>query len=190
MKTAESPPVLLRNAALWPLSVAAYRALGEAGLIPKNTELLYGLVYKKMPKSPYRCFLIQFLLELVQRSLPKGLIVRTEQPITCEDSEPEPDVAVVKGGKEDYRHEHPATAELVIEVCVTSHEYDRSKLRAYAAARVRECWLVLAPEKQIEVHRQTTGGQFSERVVAGPGGQLVSISVPSFAVDLAALFAK
>jgi hypothetical protein len=33
---------------LWPLSVAAYRALGESGLIPKNTELLYGFVYKKM----------------------------------------------------------------------------------------------------------------------------------------------
>jgi hypothetical protein len=49
MKNAvESPPISLRGAPLWPLSVAAYRALGEAGLIPTNTELLYGLVYTKM----------------------------------------------------------------------------------------------------------------------------------------------
>jgi hypothetical protein len=38
----------MRGAALWPLSVAAYRALGEAGLIPQNTELLYGFVYAKI----------------------------------------------------------------------------------------------------------------------------------------------
>ncbi len=28
------------GAPIWPLSVEAYRALGEAGLMPKNTELL------------------------------------------------------------------------------------------------------------------------------------------------------
>ena len=32
--------------------------------------------------------------------------------------------------------------------------YDRSKLRAYASAGVKECWLVLGREKQIEVNRQ------------------------------------
>jgi hypothetical protein len=51
MKTAAFPTPL-KNAPLWPLSVEAYHALGEAGLIPKNTELLYGFVYNKMSKSP------------------------------------------------------------------------------------------------------------------------------------------
>jgi len=190
MKVVEPSHEPLRSAPLWPLSVAAYRVLGEAGLIPKNTELLYGFVYKKMPKSPYHCFLLQFLLDALLHVVPVGLIVRTEQPITCDDSEPEPDLAVVNGSKEDFRNNHPHTAELVIEVCVTSHDYDRSKLRAYASAGVKECWLVLGPEKQIEVHRQPTGGQFAERVVSGPGGQLVCVAVPSFAVDLEALFAK
>jgi hypothetical protein len=39
-------------------------------------------------------------------------------------------LAVVAGRKEDFRHDHPHTAELVIEICITSHDYDRSKLRA------------------------------------------------------------
>ena len=78
----------------------------------------------------------------------------------------------------------------MIEVCVTSHDYDRSKLRAYASAGVKECWLVFGPEKQIEVHRRPTEGNFSERVVHGPGGRLTSVAVPAFAVDLDALFAK
>lgn len=190
MKTVETHPTPLRNAAIWPLSVAAYRALGEAGLIPKNTELLYGFVYKKTSKSPFHSFLVQFLQDALLRAVPAGLVVRTEQPITCGDSEPEPDLAVVKGRNEDFKSDHPHTAELVIEACITSHEYDRSKLPAYASAGVKECWLVLGPEKQIEVHRQPADGQFAEHTVHGPGGRLVSVAIPSFAVDLDKLFAK
>ena len=36
---------------LWPLSVEGYHALGQAGLIPEQTELLYGFVYQKSPNS-------------------------------------------------------------------------------------------------------------------------------------------
>ena len=190
MKAAETYPTPLKSAPLWPLSVTAYRALGEAGLIPKNTELLYGLVYKKMSKSPYHSFLVQFLHDLLLRAVTPELVVRTEQPVTCGDSEPEPDLAVVQGRMEDFRQDHPHTAELVIEVCVTSHEYDRSKLPAYASAGVKECWLVLGPEKQIEIYRQPADGQFAERTVHGPGGKLASGVLPGFTVDLHTVFAK
>ena len=89
----------------------------------------------------------------------------------------------------DFRLAHPTTAELVIEICVGSHDYDRSKLRAYAGAGVKECWLVLAPEKQIEVHRQPQGEQFAESAVHGPGGKLTSAVVPGFTVELDRIFA-
>jgi len=190
MKAIEPPRTPLRNAEVWPLSVAAFRALGEAGLIPKNTELLYGFVYKKMSKSPYHSFLVMRLVRLLQAVIPTGCLLRTEQPITCGDSEPEPDLAVVRGTESDFRDDHPHTAELAIEACVTSHDYDRSKLGAYASAGVKEVWLVLAPEMQIEVHRQPADGKYSERVVHGPGGRIPSVSVSSFAVELDSLFAK
>ncbi len=186
----ESPPTPLRGAHLWPLSVAAYRALGEAGLIPKNTELLYGFVYTKMSKSPFHSFLLQFLHEALSRVLPTGRLLRTEQPITCGDSEPEPDLAVVAGRKEDFRRDHPRTAEFVIEVCITSHDYDHSKLRAYAAAGVKECWFVLGPEKQIEVYWQPKEGQFTAHALHGPGGTLTSAVLPEFTLTLDDLFAK
>ncbi len=66
---------------------------------------------------------------------------------------------------------------------------DRFKLRAYAVAGVRECWLVLGLEKTIQVHRQPAREQFAECAVHGPGGSLSSMAVPSFTVDLASLFA-
>jgi Uma2 family endonuclease len=140
-----------------------------------------------MSKSPLHTFLVLRLLRLLQAVLPLGLYLRPEQPLTCVDSEPEPDLAVVCGAEEAFRQAHPRTAELVIEVSVSSAEYDRSKLRAYASAGVKECWLVLGREKQIEVHRQPDEGQFAERTLHGPGGRLTSTAIPSFTVDLSKL---
>lgn len=185
----ETPKTTCSIPQVWPLSVNAYHALGDLGLIPERTELLYGQVFHKMPKSPFHTLLLMRLLELLQRDLPPGLHVRPEQPILCGDSEPEPDLSVIRGSITDYAATHPHSAELVIEICVTSHEYDRLKLRAYASAGVKECWLVLGPEKKIEVHRQPAGEQFAECAVHGPGGSLTSTAVSSFMVDLASLFA-
>ena len=175
---------------IWPLSVKAYHALGEAGLIPRQTELLYGQVFHKMSKSPLHSGLVRRLLRLLQKCAPSGCFISQEQPITCPDSEPEPDLAVVRGREEDYWHEHPRTAELVVEICVTSQDYDRSKLRAFASAGVKECWLVLAPDKKIEAHRNPSGDHFVDRTVHGPGGRLGCAAVPEIVLELDVLFTK
>ncbi len=158
MTCVASPAVPLPGAQLWPLSVAAYRNVGEAGLIPENSELLYGFVYTRTSKSPYHSFLLQYLHEALARALSTGRLLRAGQPITCGDSEPEPDLAVVAGRKEDFRRAHPHTAELAIEISLSSHDYDRSKLLAHAKAGVKECWLVLGPKKKIEAHRLPQDG--------------------------------
>ena len=189
MTVIEAPQPVVRSPQIWPLGVKAYHALGELGLVPEKTELLYGQIFHKMPESPLHRLLFMRLLQRILPSLPPGLHVQPEKPIICEDSEPVPDLSVIRGSINDYPTEHPRTAELVIEVCVTSHEYDRSKLRAYATAGVKECWLVLAPEKQIEVHRHPQGEQFAEHVLHGPGGTVTSAVVPSFEVELDRLFA-
>jgi Uma2 family endonuclease len=71
-----------------------------------------------------------------------------------------------------------------------SHDYDRSKLRAYASAGVKECWMVLGPEKQIEVYLQPKNGEFLKRTFYGPGGSLTSLSVSRLSVSLENLFSK
>src|SRR2546429_4001146 len=117
MTTAETPNAAVPKPKVWPLSVQAYHALGEMGLIPEKTELLYGQVFHKMAKFPLHRLLAMRLLEQLRPVLPAGCHVQQEQPITCSGSEPEPDLSVIRGSIEDYATEHPATAELVIEVC-------------------------------------------------------------------------
>jgi Uma2 family endonuclease len=143
-----------------------------------------------MSESPLHSFFLQFLQEALAEALPAGRLLRTEQPLTCGDSELEPDIAVVAGRKEDFRDDHPCAAELVIEISIASHDYDRSKLGAYAAAGVKECWLVLCPEQKIEVYRQPADGQFTGHALHGPGGALTSAALPEFTLSLDAFFAR
>ena len=173
----------------WPLSVEAYEALGQMGLIPRNAELLRGEIYLKTPKSPLHSRYLLRLLRLLLSLLKPGFLVRPEQPIACPDSEPEPDLSVVKGSEDDYAEAHPKTAELVIEVCITSHEYERSKLRAYASAGVTEVWLVLVPERVVEVYRHPSDAAFAERTVVGPKECLEAISAGLIRLPLDKVFA-
>jgi hypothetical protein len=114
MTEVESSKAATGRPQIWPISVKAYHALTELGLVPKQTELLYGQVFHKMSKSPLHSFLAMRLLRLLQTLVPSGYLCRSEQPITSQDSEPEPDLAVVRGREEDFWQEHPRTSELVI----------------------------------------------------------------------------
>lgn len=177
-----------RGPARWPLSIEAYHTLGDLGLVPKKSELLHGFVYHKMSKSPLHTLLVLRLIQLVQARLPADCHLRAEQPLTFADSEPEPEVSIVQGSVEDFPKGHPTTAELVVEVCVTSHDYDRDKLAAYAAAGVKEAWLVLGPERQVEVYRRPEAGRYAESSVLPDDGILASSALPGISVRLPELF--
>ena len=72
--------------------------------------------------------------------------------MTLANSELEPDVAVVSGVAEDFRLAHPTTAEMVIEVAISSIDLDREKSAVYAAADVSEYWIVMPEQRAIEVY--------------------------------------
>jgi hypothetical protein len=82
MMTVGASQAVAARPQVWPLSVQAYHVLGEMGLIPEKTELLYGQVFHDMPKSPFHRLLLMRLLELIRNALPPGLHVQPEQPLS------------------------------------------------------------------------------------------------------------
>ena len=154
-------------------SVEEYEQLAEQGVIPKNAELLRGLVIEKMPKSPLHRALSKRLHDLIQRALPPGFVVFQEAPVRLADSEPEPDVSLVRGTESDFLKAHPTTASLVIEVAVSSASLDRANASIYAQAGIPEYWIVLGHERQVEVYRLASEGGYGERQVVGLGDALL-----------------
>ena len=108
--------------------------------------------------------------------------------MTLADSEPQPDIAVVVGELRDYFCAHPTTAELAIEVCITSLQRDRQKLELYAEANVPEYWIVFPEEQRIEVHTLPRAGRYTRTQTYGAGKTIVCGTVPGLRVVANELF--
>src|SRR5207237_411892 len=132
------------------LSVEEYHRLDEFNENGRRTELIRGLVIEKMSKSPLHRTIASLLYDLLVPQVPAGFSVWKEEPLTLADSEPEPDISITRGSKRDYRTAHPSTAELVVEVAVTSPALDVENASLYAEAAVKEYWIVLGAERRIE----------------------------------------
>lgn len=170
------------------LSVAEYHQLGEFNENGRRTELIRGIVIEKMSKSPLHSAISKRLYDLIAALLPAGFVVRREDPLTFRDSEPEPDVAVVRGSELEFFESHPTTAELVIEVAVSSATLDRENASLYAEAGVPEYWIVLGNERCVEVYRQPQAGLYQQKLTVRAGEAVECAGVPGVRIQLAELF--
>ena len=131
------PPVPVRR-----FTVEEYHQMIQAGILGEDddVELLEGWIVPEMPRNPAHDALIAWVHNRVLAPrLREGWFCRGQSAITTPDSEPEPDLALIRGSERDYlsRHPGPADTALAVEVADSSLSRDRSiKARIYAAAGV------------------------------------------------------
>lgn len=133
-----------------------YDRLVELGAFEREPiELLGGQLIVAEPQGPYHASAIERVDYAVRAVLPPGWIVRVQAPIALdEDSEPEPDVAVVRGRPGESRDAHPSHPALVIEVADASLRFDRRRKGSlYARAGLPEYWIVNLVDRVLEVYR-------------------------------------
>jgi len=154
------------------ISVAQYHRMIDSGAFGEEdrVELLEGLVVDKMPKKRGHSLATRRIDRGLTAVLPEGWDVLNQEPITLLDSEPEPDVFVVRGIGDEYR-EHPGPGDvlLIAEVADTSLALDRRKGQIYARARIPVYWLVNLPQRCIEVYTAPRGAggraNYSKQVI-------------------------
>ncbi len=173
-----------------PIDLRTYHWMGEQGLVEEKTELLRGVIVEKMSKSPLHSYLINRLLHLLQQTLPDDFVARKEDPLSLHDSEPEPDLSVVVQVAHNYRHKHPTTAALVIEVAVSTEETDREKISIYAEAGIPETWLVLPKTERIEIFAAPEAGRYTAHTIYEGSDLARSTQFPQFQITLADLLAE
>jgi Uma2 family endonuclease len=152
------------------ISVARYHHWMSTGVFSDNQrlELLDGVIVEKMIKNPPHVLATSECVAQFNALVPPGWTVRSQDPITLARSEPEPDVAVVRGKRSDYATRHPTLGEiaLVIEVSDSTLTTDRYKAGIYAAAGIPIYWIVNLPERVVEVYSSPTpgtDGQYGEQ---------------------------
>jgi Uma2 family endonuclease len=185
MPVLEEPAVRAR---MHPISVETYHRLGEIGHLSERTELIRGAVIEQMPRTPLHSSIVGLLGDHFRALALHDYIVREQEPLTFEESEPEPDIAILHGRRPAYFTAHPQTAALVIEVCVTSESLDRVKLGVYAEAGIPECWLVLAEERVVERHTEPGDRLYRHVERATFPAQLASTILPVVVLPSAGLF--
>jgi Uma2 family endonuclease len=137
-----------------PLRRGEFDRLVELGTFDdERVELLSGVLVQMSPQGAEHSSVVSELATLLIVALGSRAKVRTHSPLALsEESEPEPDIAVVLPA--DYTRELPTTALLVIEVADSSLRKDRQlKAALYAAAGVAEYWIVNLAERVVEVQR-------------------------------------
>lgn len=169
-------------------TVTEYEKLGDDPAF-RRTELIRGLIVNKMSKSPLHATITTRLYAFLMRALRPEFVVRQEQPLRLADSMPEPDISVMRGKLEDFISGHPTTAELVVEVAVSSVAPDRENASLYAESGVAEYWIVLGETEQVEVYRRPENGVYYERRTYGRGEVIEGVTVMDQGVPVETLFA-
>lgn len=147
---------------VWRLSVSQYHHMIAAGILTDDdpVELLEGWLITRMPKNPSHRLVTQLTRETLAQLLPAGWYVDAQEPITMEDSEPEPDLVIVRGERRRYTDRHPGAADVavVVEVSDTTLQRDRTlKQRLYARGSIPIYWIINLVERKIEVYTQPSG---------------------------------
>jgi len=176
------------------ITVSEYHRMIEVGILgeDEHVQLITGTMVAMTPQGRPHARIIQRLNRLLVRVVGDDLEVLTQLPLTLlDDSEPEPDLAVVRAEDAQSGEHHPRTALLVIEVAGESLRLDRkSKAALYARAGIPEYWIVNLAESTVEVHREPdpTTDSYRARAVVPSGGTLTATSVPAVRIDVADLF--
>ncbi len=176
-----------------------YHQLFDLGFFNENSrvELIRGeiieMVAKGTPHSVCNTLLLYALIPL----LGNQAIVRSQEPITLLDnSEPEPDVAIVQPRPDRYLSAHPGPSDilLMIEVSDSTLEYDQTtKLSLYAEAQISHYWIVNLVANHLESYSnpyQSYQGGFGYRSkqILLPNESLSLPGFPNLFLPLAMIF--
>jgi len=146
-----------------------YDRAADAGLFSgQRVELIDGAILMMSPMKAGHAIALLLTTNALRNVFGDAFCVRVQLPLSVGDnSEPEPDIAIVPGTPRDYS-EHPSSALLVVEVSDTTLAFDRGqKRRLYAEARVADYWVLNLINERLEVYRDPVDDDYQTVTTIG-----------------------
>ena len=157
-------------------------------------ELVGGQLIVAEPQGSGHYASIRAVQEALRAAFGQGWEIRNQGPVALDDeSEPEPDIAVVPGTFRDYAGGHPSRPVLVVEVSESSLAFDRGrKASLYARAGLADYWIVNLVDRVLEVYREPVrdlGAEFGWRyqsvAICGFDAAISPLALPNAVVRVA-----
>ena len=175
MVTTDPDPVRYR------FNVEDYYRLAEVGILAPEArvELLDGEIFEMLPIGPFHANSVRRFNNFFARLGEGRWLVDVQSPVRLSNqSEPQPDFALLRPLDEEYMQRHPTPEDvfLLVEVADSSVKYDSGrKLSAYARAGIREYWIVNLVKRTVDVYRKPLPGGSYGYFTCHQGDDIVSL---------------
>lgn len=154
-------------------SVDDYHLMIKSGVLNnRSVELIEGEIIEVSPESPLHRFTNDSIAEYLRGILKGKAKVFESHPITLENSEPQPDIAVVRLPNSNYlsRHPYPEDIYWLIEISNTTLEDDlNQKKNIYASAGINEYWVVDLKNTELIVFREASNSDYKTKFTLKQG---------------------
>jgi Uma2 family endonuclease len=174
-------------------TVQEYHQMSDLGILDpsQRTELIAGQIVLMTAKGTPHVVTVQLLAMNLQAQLGTTALIRTQDPIRLDNfSEPEPDLAIVKGSILDYAQAHPGAEDiyLVIEVADSTLKQDcEVKDKLYARSSIAEYWVIDIKNRQVRIFRDPTPTGYSSQLILTQTHSVSPLAFPESSFSIASI---
>lgn len=175
-------------------SVEEYHKMGEVGIFGpgRRVELIRGEIVEMSPiGDPHAACVIRFTRGFYRLIFSgavdalEGVAVSVQNPIRLPNSEPDPDLVLVKARGIVTGAPRPEDILVVVEVSDTTLRYDRNvKLPLYAEFGIPEVWISDLKGRKVEVHSDPAPDGYRSIRIFGPAERVVSATVEGLSLPV------
>lgn len=168
-------------------SLKEWHELVNSGVLEgKPVELLEGDIVEMSPEGIEHSYTNQSVSDYLRDLLKGKAYIRDAHPITLDNSEPEPDIAIVQLPATIYRNHHPYPQDIywLVEVSNRTLKKDlEQKIITYARNNIPEYWVIDLKNQKLIVHTKPQDSRYSQ-IVEYQSGSFVTQTFPNLKIDL------
>jgi Uma2 family endonuclease len=168
-------------------TVEDYHQMIDAGILSdRKVELINGDIINMSPEGTIHRFINHRGAKYLRSVLGNSAEVMEAHPITLDNSEPEPDLAIVRFPDTLYldRHPYPKDIYWIIEIADSTLNRDLGmKKTLYASALIQEYWVIDVTQKSLKIWRNPLNNDYQSYQEINQG-IIAPVAFPHIAISV------